>query len=54
MFKNGVNLGLNYLNLDSKIKNNEIIKIYNGKKFLGLGKVDFNENIIKFLKCENQ
>ncbi len=54
MFKNGVNLGLNYLNLDSKIKNNEIIKIYNGKKFLGLGKVDFNENILKFLKCENQ
>ena len=52
MFKNGVNLGLNYLNLDPKIKSGEIIKVYGEGEFLGLGKVDFDKKILKFLKCE--
>lgn len=55
MFRNGVNLGLEYLktNLNSE-GDNKIIKLYNGKKFVGIGKIIIEENILKFLKCENQ
>lgn len=54
IFRNGLNLMLSRLSLDSDIKNNEILKVYNEDKFIGLGKIDFDNNILKYLKCENE
>lgn len=51
-FKNGVSLSLHSLSLSSDILSGEIIKLYLDNNFLGLGKVDKENNKLKFLKCE--
>lgn len=50
-FRNGVNLRLPNL---KSLKDEEIIKLYTNNKFLGLGKVDCKNHVIKFLKCESK
>ena len=54
IFKNGVNLILSRLVLSRDVKNDEILKIYSDNKFIGLGRVDFDKDILKYLKCENE
>ena len=53
MFKNGIALKTELLNISEEFKNDEIIKIYEDKKFIGLGKFDFSEKVIRYLKAEN-
>lgn len=53
LFKNGGNLMLSRLQFDSSPTANEIIKLYSEGKFIGIGKVDINNQILKYLKCEN-
>ena len=55
MFRNGISLNLEYLETNLNADDNDkIIKIYNGKKFVGISKLIIKDNILKFLKCENQ
>lgn len=54
MFKNGVSLRLDRLSINEKIKDGEILKMYSGSGFVGIGKLDLSEKILKFLKFENQ
>lgn len=54
MFKNGIALKTELLNTDEEFKNGEIIKIYKLKKFVGLGKFDSGEKLIRYLKAENE
>lgn len=53
MFRNGIALKTELLNISEKFKNDEIIKIYEDKKFIGLGKFDSSEKVIRYLKAEN-
>lgn len=53
IFKNGIALKTELLNMSENFKNGEIIKIYEDKKFIGLGKFDFSEKVIRYLKAEN-
>ena len=53
MFKNGIALKTELLNISEEFKNDEIIKIYEDKKFIGLGKFDSSEKVIRYLKAEN-
>ena len=53
MFKNGIALKAELLNTGEKFKDSEIVKIYEDKKFIGLGKFDSSENLIRYLKAEN-
>ncbi len=50
LFQNGVSLKFPHLNIN--LKDEETVKLYRPSGFLGLGKVDFQNQIIKFLKCE--
>lgn len=54
MFKNGIALKTELLNAGKEFEDNEIVKIYQDKKFIGLGKYNFSEKIIKYLKAENE
>lgn len=54
IFKNGVNLMLSRLSLNNNMKHDEILKIYSDSKFIGLGKIDFEKDILKYLKCEKE
>ncbi len=51
-FKNGVNLEFRWLNLKENVSEGEILKLYSGDCFLGLGQADLKSSKIKFLKCE--
>lgn len=53
MFRNGIALKTELLNISEEFKNDEIIKIYEDKKFIGLGKFDSSEKVIRYLKAEN-
>lgn len=53
MFKNGIALKTELLNAPEEFKDGEIVKIYEAKKFIGLGKFDSSEKLIKYLKAEN-
>ena len=53
IFKNGIALKTELLNMSENFKNGEIIKIYEDKKFIGLGRFDFSEKVIRYLKAEN-
>lgn len=53
MFKNGIALKTELLNALEEFKDGEIVKIYEAKKFIGLGKFDSSEKLIKYLKAEN-
>lgn len=53
-FKNGVNLMLSRLKLETTTKNDEILKVYNNNTFIGIGKVDLNNQVLKFLKYEKE
>ena len=53
MFKNGIALKTELLNTGEKFEDSEIVKIYENKKFIGLGKFDSSENLIRYLKAEN-
>lgn len=53
MFKNGIALKNELLNTGEKFEDSEIVKIYENKKFIGLGKFDSSENLIRYLKAEN-
>lgn len=53
IFKNGIALKTELLNISENFKNDEIIKIYEAEKFIGLGKFDFSEKVIRYLKAEN-
>jgi len=50
LFQNGVDLKLPHLNIN--LKDKETVKLYKPSGFLGLGKVDLQNQVIKFLKCE--
>lgn len=54
MFKNGISMKIELLNTDEEFEDDEILKIYQSKKFIGLGKYNFSEKIIKYLKAENE
>ena len=54
MFKNGIALKIELLNTNEEFKNDEIIKIYKSKKFIGLGKFDPGGKLIRYLKAENE
>lgn len=45
---------LSRLSLNNNIKNGDILKIYSDNKFIGLGKIDFENDILRYLKCEKQ
>ena len=53
LFKNGGSLMLSRLQFDFLPTDNEIIKLYSEGKFIGIGKVDINNQILKYLKCES-
>ncbi len=53
LFKNGGSLMLSRLRFDFPPTDNEIIKLYSEGKFIGIGKVDINNQILKYLKCES-
>ena len=54
IFKNGIALKTELLNINEEFQNDEIVKIYESKNFIGLGKFDSSEKLIKYLKSENQ
>lgn len=54
MFKNGIAMKMKLLNIGEEFEDGEILKIYQDKKFIGLGKYNFSEKIIKYLKAENE
>lgn len=51
-FKNGGNLSLQRINLSPNFNDNDIIKVYNGKTFVGLGQINKETNELKILKCQ--
>lgn len=51
-FKNGGNLSLQRIKLPSDIKNHKVIRVYNGRVFVGLGKIDVGTDELKILKCQ--
>lgn len=53
VFKNGGNLMLSHLKFDVNPNDNDIIKLYSESNFMGIGKVDIQHQVLKFLKCEN-
>ncbi len=53
LFKNGGNLMLSRLQFDVPPNDNDIIKLYSNGHFIGIGKVDIKNHVLKFLKCEN-
>ncbi len=50
-FKNGGSLLLSRLSIKKPCVNNEIFKIYDNKKFIGIGKICKESEELKFLKC---
>ncbi len=51
-FKNGGNLFLQRLHLPLDLKNNEMVKVYNNKKFIGIGRIDKEADELKIVKCQ--
>lgn len=53
LFQNGGNLMLSRVAFNDIIHDKDIVKVYSDKKFIGIGKIDEKNQVLKFLKREN-